>query len=76
MKWISIKDKLPDSPEQGSTIIIVASYSTERKIFHIMPAEFQRNNFYDRYNERIHIDDPHWPITHWMPLPKPPENIL
>jgi hypothetical protein len=72
MQWISVREKLPESPENGCIIVIVASYSIERKKFHIMPAEFQRNNFYDRYSERMPIDDPYWPITHWMHLPQPP----
>ena len=72
-QWISVKDRLPDAPEQGCTMVIVASYSIERRIYHVMAAEFQRNNFYDRYNERMPIEDAYWPITHWMALPSAPE---
>lgn len=71
-KWISVKDRLPDAPEQGCTMVIVANYSETRKKYFVGAAEFQRGNFYDRYNERMHIDDPYWPITHWMPLPDAP----
>lgn len=73
-KWISVKYRLPDAPEKGSLPVIVASYSIERRIFHICYAEFERNNFYDKYNERMPLEDSYWPITHWMPLPEAPHE--
>jgi len=72
-EWISVKERLPESPEKGSLPVIIASYSSMRKIYHIGYVEFQKNYFYDRYNEKIVIDDPYWQITHWMPLPEPPK---
>jgi hypothetical protein len=73
-KWISVKDRLPESPKTGCVNVIVATYDIERERYHISFAEFQRNNFYDNYNEKMSIDDPYWPITHWMPLPEPPNE--
>jgi len=73
-EWIKVSDRLPESPENGCLNVIVACYSVERGIYHISAAEFQRNNFYDRYNERISVDDCYWPITHWMPLPELPNE--
>ncbi len=72
-QWVKCSERLPESPEQGCTIVIVASYSVERKIYHISSAEFQRGRFYNNYHEQMPIDDPYWPITHWMPLPAAPE---
>ena len=71
--WISIKKQLPESPEQGCLPVLIACFSVERKIYHISYAEYQRNNFYDRYNERLIIDDSYWPILFWQPLPPAPE---
>ena len=72
-EWIRIEDGLPETPEQGCTVVLVASYSNEREKYHICAGEFQRGYFYNRYGERMPIDDPYWPITHWMPLPEPPK---
>jgi hypothetical protein len=73
-EWVKCSERLPQPAINAPVIVIVASYSTERKIYHISAAEFQRGKFYDRYNERMPIDDPYWPITHWMPLPPVPET--
>lgn len=73
-QWIKISEKLPESPSTGAIPVIVASYNSTRKIWHIGYAEFQKNNFYDLYNERIPIDGPDWSITHWMYLPGPPNE--
>ena len=73
-EWIKCSDRLPDNPEKGCIVIIIASYCIERKIWHVSQAEFQKNNFYNLYNERMSIDDPYWAITHWMELPKPPKE--
>lgn len=74
INWIKIKDELPQSLEKGSIPVLIACYSPLRKIYHIQYAEFQKNNFYDRYNERIPIEDPYWSITHWMYLPGAPNE--
>lgn len=73
MKWISVKDKLPESPENGSIPIIICSYSEGRDKHHVSCVEFQKDNFYS-YGERIIIDDCYWTLTHWMPLPEPPDK--
>ena len=66
-EWISVKDKLPTKPGE-----------------YIVAFDFGRvgTNYY-RTRETIsyRYKDPHWAysgneyITHWMPLPEPPEDI-
>jgi len=73
MKWIKIKDKLPGIPEAGCIPVIIDSWSDTRQKWHISYAEWKRGNFYDRYNERVPIDNSYWEITHWMTLPEPPK---
>ena len=63
-EWIKCSERLPESTEKGCENVMVASYSTQRKIFHISSAEFQRGKFYNKYNEYMPIDDCYWPITH------------
>ena len=74
-QWINVKDKLPD--EEGKYIVIAYNGITIDILY-----------FYKRYpycNSGIRTDRPVWcgyddygdfevkSVTHWMPLPEPPE---
>lgn len=54
MKWISVKDRLPEYP------IKVLCFTTNEKI--MVMGRIKEWNI-NKYN-----------ITHWMPLPEPPEE--
>ena len=58
MKWISVRDRLP---ENGLTVLL---YS---KIDEIQTGWLSGLSFETSYDC---ISD----VTHWMPLPEPPEN--
>lgn len=66
MEWISVKDKLP---EKGNSIL--AYTSTGICIAHLLgfssisgtPEWIEQNGDYS-----------FWNVTHWMPLPYPPEE--
>lgn len=73
MKWISVKEWLPDRELQGYRTYIVASWSHIRKIYHVCVYDFRDNNFYDNCGDKVSFDDGYWEITHWMPLPEPPK---
>ena len=66
MKWISVKDRLPDME------VLAANFSPgtygfkEMKIGYVGEGE-SGNIVCEDDNEIL------FPITHWMPLPKPPK---
>ena len=64
-EWISVKDRLPNEGE--GTVLVYGSRGG------IYTAYLERNDKYPRWhklNSKSHYCDP----THWMPLPKPPEE--
>ena len=63
-EWISVKDRLP---EHYRAVIVhggVAFYDIGRKKWYTLMEM-------DGYGEPREIM---WTVTHWMPLPKPPED--
>jgi len=56
MKWISVKDRLP---EIGQKVITFPSISDQ---------------VFEKYGFITSTSGQQKPITHWMPLPKPPTN--
>jgi hypothetical protein len=66
MKWISIKDRLPDA---GQIVIIVWRGHTQNTCY-----------VYDKHIEQWSTYDGECTIgnnknvTHWMPLPEPPKD--
>lgn len=63
MDWISVKDKLPEKD-----IIVLAFDGT-----YIETMQY----WYDEEGKQIWFSPPAPPkdnVTHWMPLPKPPEE--
>ena len=65
MKWISVKDRLPDDQYESSYLVICKYKAcTECDVAYIDEDDFWREEKYDR---KV-------PVTHWMPLPKPPEE--
>jgi hypothetical protein len=70
MEWISVKDRLPEHLEkilivyEGSDNVLMANYKNG----------LVGMGFYVYYADgRMLI---HTPVTHWMPLPEPPKNLL
>ena len=64
MKWISVKDRLPDDGDK------VISYRKELGFVTAciyLLGEFQYLD-YGKFNPLGGV------VTHWMPLPEPPEN--
>ncbi len=73
LRWISVKDRMPERLPEGFKSYLVASWSFERKIYHVGVYDWRDTYFEDRLGEKILIDDGYWAITHWMPLPEPPK---
>lgn len=64
LKWISVKDRLPE--ENGKYMVTVAGDKLEKQ--YVLVWWFWNGQFemFQYFPERY--------ITHWMPLPQPPEN--
>ena len=76
-QWISVKDRLPDSA--GASVIVTAvNRFGQVSVF----TAFQGYGDFKWYTmETTKMDDDtcnmvssNWTITHWMPLPEPPEE--
>jgi len=65
--WISVKDRLPD--KDGSYLIAIKdnlSYYSVIRDFRVKDNKFGINSWFVETSDRK--------ITHWMPLPEPPER--
>lgn len=65
MEWISIEDRLPE--KDGFYLVYAKSYNAFFPDVSIQEYVREIGFTYDRY---LSEDS----ITHWMPLPKPPEE--
>lgn len=70
MKWISVKDRLPKIKDR----FLIASYSFDKDKYHIELVLFECGFFYSIEDGEEITNDSHWEITHWMPLPEPPDK--
>ena len=64
-EWISVKDKLPDA---GGYVVCIAKRNPFSR-FMPMVARIEKNGWVNPITEQ-YISE----ITHWMPLPEPPEE--
>lgn len=73
-EWISVKERLPDDEKDGETVLAVVSGKPHENITlcHVLmtagyfPEEGWVVNEYPEWENPT--------ITHWMPLPEPPEE--
>ena len=71
MKWISVKDKLPEPPDNLDELIVVVSGIDDNEERYVHWAAVYA---YGKDHEVFSI--PGWSqmnVTHWMPLPEPPK---
>ena len=74
MNWISVKDKLPE--EDGWYLVFAPGYWGNSRIYGLDGMAY--SNFKQNYKKHWGIErgtSRGWVgiITHWMPLPEPPE---
>lgn len=78
--WISVKDRLPEAiPGTTSSAFVLVCYKTKCEITGDTFSVVTMSSFNTRCKE-WHIRDPRSPheivkVTHWMPKPKPPEEV-
>ena len=82
MKWISIKDKLPDVDNEVSLGLVYDDDGGEPHVFICGWMDFSDNGrIYYKDSSDYWIDfknmnnDGMASISHWMPLPPPPEDV-
>jgi hypothetical protein len=69
--WISIKDRLPE--EDG--IYLTYGLCHDEKTYSVVTSDWYNGNWYfDHSDLHYSEDEKDKYITHWMPLPKPPED--
>lgn len=72
--WISVKDRLPDDKKDGETVLAIVSGKLHKNItlcHALMTAGYFPGEGWV-VNEYPEWENP--TITHWMPLPEPPEE--
>lgn len=75
-EWISVKGRLPESDiEKNSRIETekVIAYDGNRILFGNFTI-YKYDNSFEFYGEDTEGTYSVWKVTHWMPLPEPPER--
>ena len=62
--WISIKDR---QPKEGDVVLLVIKYFCDYD--GILPGEWRQHVYQAGVNQDVMRSN----VTHWMPLPAPPE---
>ena len=73
-QWISVNDRLPDAC--GFPCLLCGENSFGQiRVFEGFTGYMERGKFEWHSNQKD-IDIDVWTITHWMPLPEPPEEDM
>jgi hypothetical protein len=68
MEWVIAKDRLPEIyVGQSCSSWVLAYYSSEMFLVRLIEGHWK--HWLTRQDVTLDIDD----VTHWMPLPEPPE---
>ena len=66
-KWIPVTDRLP---EDGSDVLAYLKYADNRRI---AAANYYKGTWQDCIMGRLYLTEEGF-VTHWRPLPEPPEE--
>lgn len=80
MKWVSVKDRLPEDEQKVIFYIMDCNWSfcgyflkhPYKSSRRFTPSD--KDVFFDELSNwwSVHDVDKSYPVTHWMPAPKPP----
>lgn len=70
MEWISVEDRLPDA----SNALEITTVIGATKAGDVYEVYFSRGKFYSQYNPYARICETVENVTHWQPLPEPPQE--
>lgn len=65
-RWIPVSERLP---EDNTLVIAVHKFGDSQNVF---PSWFRNSKFHYQAEMIYECEDP---VTHWRPLPQPPEKI-
>ena len=67
-KWISVKDRLPEEGEYVLCVLKGFNYGGKIQVCKFVPADkFKDKPYFEHFRNGFPS------VTHWMPLPEPPE---
>ena len=72
-KWISVKDRLPDNKEHDWVLAQVVEDNGYMHIPKVMEYRQSRNDWFEETYGWLSEHNGLFSVTHWMPLPEPPE---
>lgn len=72
-QWISVKDRMPSEKIFNSVFIVTMHSSYKNKTF-VEPMHYIGGGWYTMSDEEP-LDTVEYEVTHWMPLPSPPEQL-
>lgn len=68
MKWISVKDRLP---ERRGIYLVCAEFFEDARNLHVRTGYYNKDKGWDL---DVTCDTSDYEVTHWMPLPSLPEE--
>lgn len=71
MEWISVEDRLP--PYAKRVLVVWSGSVQNHAALLLKDRDGLHAWFFNQEADILPFDDP-TPITHWMPLPEPPED--
>lgn len=71
MKWRPIET----APRDGTSFIGISSYTLDANDNPILwQVSYVGDGSFGQF-QSVHDGEPFWDLTHWMPLPPPPEDV-
>lgn len=73
-EWISVKDRLPDNKEHDWVLAQVVEDNGFMHIPKVMEYRQSKNDWFEETYGWLSEHNGAFTVTHWMPLPEPPDE--